>query len=1397
MKKTSLLFACLIFLFCHFQSFAQFVSRDDAGKIAINLFAAYSKTADAGDLIMSGDALQKKNGEDAAIYVFTEKKGGFLLLAAEKSAFPLLAWADSVDFSNNPADWPPALKEIIANWIEQVEYIRQNQLRASPETDEMWQILEKGGDMDLWNSKSISPLLSTKWNQTCGYNAMCPPDPAGPCGRVVTGCVATAMAQVIRYFEHPVNGTGSKCYTHSKYGQLCADYSTANYDYSNMPNNSGNAEVAKLMYHCGVAVSMNYGPSGSGAFSSSVAHGMRNYYDYTNGLIISKGSYTEDNWARILKRELHNNRPMYYSGHGTGGHAFVLDGYQETNHFHINWGWGGSHNGYFYLNALNPGSMNFTSGQAAIVGMIPTANFTGMDFSSAIDLTCKTPVAGDISLGNDYVNYYKNFWPAAVGKELVYRFTTTLPGRIRIKITNQTESVYTFLLNHPHKDSLVTYGTNGLTVDNTQPGTYYIVVEGWAGHEPTFTLEVVCPTNDADLDVQSAGVTPRYIQSLQENITLSSKIKNIGNAPAATCTMEYYLSDDTHFDFGTDLYLGNDAIPALDQGQSTIVNTVITMPDGLTPGFYYVIFVADRENTVPETDDENYFAVYVTVPEAGIMDCSTAIELEDGIWYHGNTQQDGVNNIEEYSMGWEMTGPEMIHSFTPLFNGVVNITYIEKSPGMMYAMLMPICNEKTVETSLRIFNLTDTLIKEQFYAIAGNTYYIVVDGYKGAQGDYGLLVELPKECPEIKVEHWGNLDLCDGDFWPSFWTFWGHNNYQWFRNGEAIPGATTSWFSPTSPGDYHLEVTENGCAGSSDIFRVRMDMPPDTARIASTGNLEFCHGGSVTLQLDNTVSHPVNWAKDDMMMEDATENTFPASESGKYTLYTINGACKVKSENSIEVKVFAPPVDTGEILPFPSDKIEFYYPFTKDNYDVSGNNYMMVGWDYEPANDRHGNFWQARYLRGESEKMYSSNYAEIPGVFTLALWIKTTTSKGGLIAGFFDNPWGPTKMDAVLYMSDNGKLHFWLSNGSTPVELSTAGSYNDDNWHLVRIQHEGGMTMEINDAAELINSAGNASKQTFNGYWTIGGPAIPATVSDLPTSLFFNGFVDDILCVNEGNDLVTSYMLSNPILEILRSDNSPICSSGQVIFDLPFSQKGVEYRVWNNTLSVWHGTPVTGTGGPVQIASGPDIDQNTDFHFVARNLTTNCELTLSENIQVEVQPVETPSITISSDAVVPLCAGTTVVFTATPMHAGVNPEIKWFVNGVDQNLNSPGFSLLAEQGNYEVFTKVITMNPCATVSEAVSETISLIADVCTGIEDPAAGSFLRVYPVPASSSIFFDSDEEILEIKIFDANGKLVLIKNTNSMNAEVNIDSLQHGFYIYQVTTNTKKITRGKILVL
>lgn len=1188
---------------------SQIVNQEEAAGIAGIIFMHSAGLADTKGIEFGDSQKLSDSVGNPLLYIFTLSKGGFVILSGDRRTYPVLGFSAKQDseitgyVSSDPSAWPPAFSEWINLRLEEIDWIRKNNLQPTPYINEMWDKLEKGYDPGFTDSKSVSPLLKTTWNQGCGYNSLCPADPKGPCGRVVTGCVATAMAQVIRYNHHPVNGTGSRCYT-SAYGQLCADFSTANYNYSLMPDNSGNAEVAKLMYHCGVAVSMSYGPYGSSAYSSSVAHAMRTWFDYTNGLILSKNSYAEEAWTNILKNELHSKRPVYYSGFGTGGHAFVVDGYKPTNHFHVNWGWGGSCNGYFYLSALNPGSMNFTSGQQGIIGMIPSAGFTGLDFSSAAALPCKTPVNGNISTGNDYVNYYKNLWPATPGKELVYTFTTTLPGRIRIKITDQSASVYTFLLNRQHKDSVVVYGTNGLIADNTMPGKYYVVVEGFAASEPTFKIEVICPTPDPDFEIETASVSPRYVQSLQPNVSLNSRVKNIGNGDAPASLMEYFLSTDNKFDEGKDIFLGSKAIPSINAGHTAGISSVITMPGGLAPGYYYVVFVADRENKVPEADNDNCYAAYVTIPEPGQLNCSTAIALSDGVWHRGNTLAAGTNKIDNYAMGQGLTGPEVIHSFTPLYNGKVTVTFVEKSPGMLYAMVLPVCNEKTSETGIRIFNKLDTIGVSEFYGTAGTEYYIVVDGEKGAYGDYALKVDLPSECPVINLEKSGKTDLCDGDRWPYFWTFWGYSSYQWYHNGVPVPGATNSGYTPSAPGNYHLVVTENGCPGSSETIVVRMDPTPDTARIISRGDTVFCRGGSVTLELQYSVTYPVNWALNGKILPGATNSHYTASTDGKYSVFTINGACAVESKNKVTVKTHNLPLMEGERIPLPSGKIIFHYPFTADNNDDSGETSMLQGWDYEPANDRFGGFWQARHLTGRNQIMYSSVWDSIPAEFSLGIWIKTLSDSGGVVAGFYDSPWKPELSEAILFMSADGKLHFWLSNGGTPVQISTTKSYNDGKWHCIVIRHGLKAFLDVDNGTEKIESASTVVKKIFKGYWTVGGSYIPAGVLQGPPSVYWKGTFDDLILLKEDNALLISYMAENPLLKIITLPEK-ICESGCVSFDIPFTEYGIEYRVRNN--SSWYTSPGMGNGGRLILEGLSEINSESEFLIIARNPFTGCE----------------------------------------------------------------------------------------------------------------------------------------------------------------------------------------------
>lgn len=223
------------------------------------------------------------------------------------------------------------------------------------------------------NSAAVAPLLGgIKWNQMAPYNNMCPLYKGT--NRSVTGCVATAMAQVMMYYQYPKElKTTIKAYTAKSYGiQIPEISSGATYDWDNMlPDysksdyNSAQADaVAKLMYHCGAAVKMNYGPS-SGANVTPII--LATYFGYDADLMqdLTRTVFTLQQWMTLIDNELKAKRPILYSGQSSdGGHEFVCDGSDGNGLYHINWGWGGYQDGYFDLTILQPTKGGAGSGSA-------------------------------------------------------------------------------------------------------------------------------------------------------------------------------------------------------------------------------------------------------------------------------------------------------------------------------------------------------------------------------------------------------------------------------------------------------------------------------------------------------------------------------------------------------------------------------------------------------------------------------------------------------------------------------------------------------------------------------------------------------------------------------------------------------------------------------------------------------------------------------------------------------------------------------------------------------------------------------------------------------------------------------------------------------------------------
>ncbi len=317
-------------------------------------------------------------------YVFTVNKGqGFILVSGDDNTEPILGYS-----LHNPFV-PAAMPEHVRAWLHGYELeIQHNRTHAKSctEAQRQWQRL-LSGEVPPAVKATVGPLLTTTWNQSPYYNALCPYDSAYN-ARAVCGCTATATAQIMKYFNHPATGYGSCTYTHKRLGELSADYNV-DYQWDSMPTAlnaySSDAQinaVATLIYHIGVAVSMDYSANGSGGKTASYGYGgepsSENAFKYNFKYspyvwTAFRIDYTVDEWKALMKNELNNNRPILYAGYDErqAGHAFVIDGYNNYGLFHLNWGWGGNADGDFRITNLNPNDYNFNLFATATIGIEP------------------------------------------------------------------------------------------------------------------------------------------------------------------------------------------------------------------------------------------------------------------------------------------------------------------------------------------------------------------------------------------------------------------------------------------------------------------------------------------------------------------------------------------------------------------------------------------------------------------------------------------------------------------------------------------------------------------------------------------------------------------------------------------------------------------------------------------------------------------------------------------------------------------------------------------------------------------------------------------------------------------------------------------------------------------
>ncbi|MEA3477616.1 MAG: C10 family peptidase, partial [Bacteroidota bacterium] len=334
----------------------------------------------------------KEHDNQAIYYVVQFKKSGFVIVTAHQKLSPVLGF--SPDGSYDPDNLPPALAHWMHGYESQAIKAMDHQSYQSQEIRKLWErYLFSNPDNDVATPaiNKAGPLLHTTWEQGNHYNAYCPEDPAGPGGHTYSGCVATAMAQVMYHFRHPLAGTGSLTYVDPVYDTLSANFGNTEYRWNEMvPWIMGgpNTAIAELIYHCGVSIETLYTPVGSGAYTSDCAAALCDYFNYKPSATYYYRSNQNIQWKDSLVKNIDKGQPVLYRGGPFwSAHSFICDGYVDSSYFHFNFGWWqGNGNGYYYLDNLTPFHYTFTDGQAGVFNIYPEGTYpptqSGMELLS-------------------------------------------------------------------------------------------------------------------------------------------------------------------------------------------------------------------------------------------------------------------------------------------------------------------------------------------------------------------------------------------------------------------------------------------------------------------------------------------------------------------------------------------------------------------------------------------------------------------------------------------------------------------------------------------------------------------------------------------------------------------------------------------------------------------------------------------------------------------------------------------------------------------------------------------------------------------------------------------------------------------------------------------------------
>lgn len=463
---------------------------------------------------------------EACYYIFNVGDTGFVILAADDNYRPVIGYSDRGTF--NPDDMAPALAEYL-------EVVRQGVMRASLASSASvavaadWAMLEKNGRLvSRHGGREDEFIVQTTWNQNYPYNYFCPEGEGGPGGHCYAGCVATAAAQLMKFWNHPIQGQGSYTYIpedHPEYGPLTANFGETTYDWDNMPNAISNNSpieqieaVAQLIYHVGVSVDMNYRPTSSGAVTGKLCQTMPAYFFYTDQMDnLYRENYTHEGYMQLVINSIDMNWPMVQRG---GGHAYVLDGYNDNDMVHFNWGWSGSSDGWFNID-----EHGYSDGESIIYNYVPAEIYSA---------TANAPTDMNVVPANDGTLTASISWK----NPSITLTNVPLTAIDQIVVARNGEVIFT--------EDNVTPGAEMSFVDESVPYfdvfdyAVYAIINGQHGASARAEKVLVAPTCDWKIIMQSSafqgwngGYVSLYSATGKEiqRFTITSSVPSTFNFP--------------------------------------------------------------------------------------------------------------------------------------------------------------------------------------------------------------------------------------------------------------------------------------------------------------------------------------------------------------------------------------------------------------------------------------------------------------------------------------------------------------------------------------------------------------------------------------------------------------------------------------------------------------------------------------------------------------------------------------------------------------------------------------------------------------------------------------------------------------------------------------------------